>query len=418
MADTTLTPTGLTQIEVGASEDTWGTKLNSNASTLNGMYDDVGGQPALKVANGGTGSTTASGARSNLGLGSMATQAAAGVAITGGSVTGITDLTVADGGTGSSTASGARTNLGLGTAATQNTGTSGANVPLLNGTNTWSGAQTVSASSAGLEGVIVRATAAAATNNSASFTGYPAGAGGRGIYSTALEDATGNNVRLDLYAAGAGSAILAASLSSSRVLTLPGYGAGTLSTNSSGVVSSSSDERLKDVVAPFTRGLADLKAMSGPVFYLWKAEQAAIIQARANLRSLEHAVAEATAREELAVKAVETAKGVKARRGLQSKADSATAIRDREARALAAAQRLAALDLEEAYVGWTAQGVQRAIPEAVDTDPNGLLTLDDRPILAAVVNAVKELSAANDSLREDNVRLFDRLTRLERGATR
>lgn len=36
-------------------------------------------------------------------------------------------------------ASTARTTLGLGTAATQNTGTSGANVPLLNGTNTWSG---------------------------------------------------------------------------------------------------------------------------------------------------------------------------------------------------------------------------------------------------------------------------------------
>ena len=39
--------------------------------------------------------------------------------ITGGSITGITDLAVADGGTGASTASGARTNLGLGTIATQ-----------------------------------------------------------------------------------------------------------------------------------------------------------------------------------------------------------------------------------------------------------------------------------------------------------
>jgi hypothetical protein len=42
-------------------------------------------------------------------------------------------------------ASTARTTLGLGTAATQNTGTSGANVPLMNGTNTWSAAQTFSA---------------------------------------------------------------------------------------------------------------------------------------------------------------------------------------------------------------------------------------------------------------------------------
>ena len=47
------------------------------------------------------------------GLGTIATQNANNVSITGGSITGITDLAVADGGTGASTASGARTNLGL-----------------------------------------------------------------------------------------------------------------------------------------------------------------------------------------------------------------------------------------------------------------------------------------------------------------
>jgi hypothetical protein len=51
--------------------------------------------------------------RTNLGLGSIATQASSSVTITGGSISGITDLAVADGGTGASTASGARTNLGL-----------------------------------------------------------------------------------------------------------------------------------------------------------------------------------------------------------------------------------------------------------------------------------------------------------------
>lgn len=45
--------------------------------------------------------------------------------------------------------SGARSFLGLGTAATQNTGTSGANVPLLNAANTWSAAPTISFSAAG-----------------------------------------------------------------------------------------------------------------------------------------------------------------------------------------------------------------------------------------------------------------------------
>lgn len=46
------------------------------------------------------------------GLKGMAVQSPAAVAITGGSITGITDLLVLDGGTGSSTAAGARTNLG------------------------------------------------------------------------------------------------------------------------------------------------------------------------------------------------------------------------------------------------------------------------------------------------------------------
>jgi len=68
---------------------------------------------ALPVLSGGTGSNTVSGARTNLGLGTIATQNSNAVAITGGSITGITDLAVADGGTGASNASGARTNLGL-----------------------------------------------------------------------------------------------------------------------------------------------------------------------------------------------------------------------------------------------------------------------------------------------------------------
>lgn len=44
-------------------------------------------------------------------VGTLATQNANNVAITGGSITGITDLAVADGGTGASTATGARSNL-------------------------------------------------------------------------------------------------------------------------------------------------------------------------------------------------------------------------------------------------------------------------------------------------------------------
>jgi len=75
--------------------------------------------------------------RATLGLGSIATQASSSVAITGGSIAGITDLAVADGGTGASTAANARTNLGLGTLATQSGTFSGTS----SGTNT--GDQTI-----------------------------------------------------------------------------------------------------------------------------------------------------------------------------------------------------------------------------------------------------------------------------------
>jgi hypothetical protein len=99
---------------------TGATNLNGITAWTQGDWAIFNGSAWEKVDNtdlvtsvaGRTGAVTLS-TTDISGLGTMATQAASSVAITGGSITGITDLAVADGGTGSSTTSGARTNLGL-----------------------------------------------------------------------------------------------------------------------------------------------------------------------------------------------------------------------------------------------------------------------------------------------------------------
>ena len=125
------------------------------------------------------------------GLGTIATQASSNVSITGGSITGITDLAVADGGTGASDASGARTNLGLvigtdvlapnGSAASltlfptfnQNTTGTASNVTgtvaVLNG---GTGATTTSGARTNL-GLVIGTDVLAPTGSAASLTSFP-----------------------------------------------------------------------------------------------------------------------------------------------------------------------------------------------------------------------------------------------------
>lgn len=102
----------------------------------------------IAVAGGGTGSATASGARTNLGLGSMATQASNSVSITGGSITGVSlsastltsgEVTLARGGTGASLALGSNGSVLQSNGSGVVFGTSGAALTSLNASNLASG---------------------------------------------------------------------------------------------------------------------------------------------------------------------------------------------------------------------------------------------------------------------------------------
>lgn len=131
IGNTTAAGTGVA-IPAGKAGTVWteGTNFrlqNTYLDTPTIASPTMTGTPVAPTASPGTSTTqvatTAFVAAATGGLGTMSTQNANNVAITGGSITGITDLAVADGGTGASTAANARTNLGTDDAANLTTGT-------------------------------------------------------------------------------------------------------------------------------------------------------------------------------------------------------------------------------------------------------------------------------------------------------
>jgi endosialidase-like protein len=59
-----------------------------------------------------------------------------------------------------------------------------------------------------------------------------------------------------------------------------------------------------------------------------------------------------------------------------------------------------AFDASTTYAGLSAQNVQSAIPEAIGQGKDGFLTLQDRPLIAAVVNAIKEIASITGTFKD------------------
>jgi hypothetical protein len=142
----------LKRLQQRAAQQAMDTEVGVDVQAYDAGLTDIAG---LAVTDGniivgdGTNWVAESGAtaRTSLGLGSIATQASNSVTITGGSITGITDLAVADGGTGQGSYTDGELLIGntTGNTLTKATLTAGSGISVTNG----SGAITIASTAAG-----------------------------------------------------------------------------------------------------------------------------------------------------------------------------------------------------------------------------------------------------------------------------
>jgi hypothetical protein len=161
------------------------------------------------------------------------------------------------------------------------------------------------------------------------FIGYSSGTG-----NVSLQGILGKGVELcvgDVFASGTCFGIM----SSAGAWKWSAYGAGALTTDSSGNITATSDERLKYVQGPYLVGLSEVNRLR-TIIYKWRPES--------------H------------------------------------------------------METEHEYAGFGARQVQSVMPLATGINKDGHLTLQDRAILAALVNSVQELSLEIDKLKKNIVR--------------
>jgi hypothetical protein len=148
---------------------------------------------------------------------------------------------------------------------------------------------------------------------------------------TATNATSGTNTAGYFSASGATTTNYGLYVNAGSIYTPLGNGSVTVS---GGVLVSSSDERLKDIQGPFSRGLEAIMGIN-PILYKWNEKSG--------------------------------------------------------------------LEMETLNAGFSAQNIQSVIPEAVDTDSRGYLTLSDRPIIGALVNSIKtqQLEISDLTLKTD-----------------